>query len=182
MKAGTLTWLIVLGAATLFSGVAEAHERISKSDRLIHELLTARDDDDREDAAKKLGKIGNEDALEALDYAGKHDGNRGVRQDARRAAKKIRARLLAAELARRPVRKVVVRRPAKTVIVYEPVETVVVRRPRVVYRTVPWCGTGARVRMGRHRGYRRGGDYVSVRYRQGRRRHSGLSIGFGLSF
>ncbi|NQU76185.1 MAG: hypothetical protein HQ546_07735, partial [Planctomycetes bacterium] len=99
MKTTLLGWLTLLAAFTLLAVPASARadkNRLDKNvDRLINTLLTARDDDDREDAAKLLGKIGGPSALVALEYAAKSDEDRGVRKDARKAAEKIRARLLA---------------------------------------------------------------------------------------
>ena len=177
--------LTVLAAAPADAGRARHDKTYNRVDQMITQLLTARDDDDREDAAEVLGRIGaSSRVLDALKYAGAHDEDRGVRKDARQAAERVRGRILANELTCETIeRKVpVVRRPARTFVVpaprvvVRPRRVVVVRRPpryRPIHRFAPPRRLGPHGRVG-------------YRLRQschGRWRHGGgLSIGFSLGF
>ena len=55
----------------------------------IEQLRFAWDEDDREDAAKELGKIGDPRALPALRRAAAYDGDKGVRKKACKAIRRI---------------------------------------------------------------------------------------------
>ena len=189
----------VLLMAPMAAG-AHAREGLGKRDRLIRQLLTARDDDDREDAAKELGRIGGSRALEALEYAVEHDRDRGVRKKARKAAEKVRARIYAAELIdRRPGKvEVVVRRPPKVkVVVHRPPRVVVRHRPVIRRKTIVHHRLGGRRALTvRHRPMdRHCGSCRNDRVRHSRRRHdhsrrrghgarwqSGLAVRLNLSF
>lgn len=56
---------------------------------LIEQLRFAWDDDDREDAAEELGRIGDPRALPALRRAAAYDGDKGVRKKADKAIRRI---------------------------------------------------------------------------------------------
>ena len=187
-------WLAVLAVVMLAGPVAAGScydHGASKIDRLIQELLTAHDDDDREDAAEDLGKIGGRRALKALEYAAEYDEDRGVRKDARKAAKKIRARLVAAELIDHPDKTIVIDRRPRTVVIHRRPKTVVIhrrpkrvvihRRPkRVVIHRRPDVRRRAIVRHRlRSRRVVLSRRRATARFRQAR--HSGLKLSFGLS-
>ena len=103
MNGRTGVILAVLGAG-LFLMAAPAQikaddYRIDRTDALIQKLLTNRDDDDRQSAAKELGKIGDSQAvLTALEYASRHDEEKDVRREAEKAANRVRGRMLADQL------------------------------------------------------------------------------------
>ena len=178
-------WLAVLAVVMLAGPVAAGScydHGASKIDRLIQELLTAHDDDDREDAAEDLGKIGGRRALKALEYAAEYDEDRGVRKDARKAAKKIRARLVAAELIDHPDKTIVIDRRPRTVVIHRrPKRVVIHRRPkRVVIHRRPDVRRRAIVRHRlRSRRVVLSRRRATARFRQAR--HSGLKLSFGLS-
>jgi hypothetical protein len=58
-------------------------------EHLIAQLQFAWDDDDREDAAEELGKIGDPRAIPALQRAAARDGDKGVRKEALKAIRRI---------------------------------------------------------------------------------------------
>lgn len=70
--------------------ISYAGEFVDQVDYLISELLYDTDDDDREDAAKALGKIADPRALPALEQAAIYDDEDDVRSDARKAIRRIR--------------------------------------------------------------------------------------------
>jgi hypothetical protein len=76
---------VVVGPATVLAG----HRPYYSVDFLVNELLYARDDDDREDAAEDLGKIGDPRALPALQQAAIYDEEDDVRDEARKAIRRI---------------------------------------------------------------------------------------------
>jgi len=86
-----LLWWTVVGLTVtgLAAGPAAAKKRRS-IDALIAILQYAEDDDDREDAAEELGKLGDPRALAALEYAAVYDEEDDVREEAREAIKRIR--------------------------------------------------------------------------------------------
>ncbi len=105
-------------------------------DHLIGVLHYAPDDDDREDAAEDLGKVGDLRALPALEHAAIYDEEDDVRRDARRAIRRIHrlnppvVEVVATQPTTQPVR--VVQRvyvPSPRVTVVEPAPVYVVRRP-----------------------------------------------------
>jgi len=177
MKASKHQWFLMaamgLTLAVTSQAMAKSRPKQTKIDRLINELLVARDDDDREDAAEDLGKVGGAKALKALDYAAANDPDRGVRREAEKAAERIRARLLANKLTGCRPRVVVVEQPVVArqthVVVRPPVVILPHYRPARTIRVD--CGHRRRGRIIRHG---RGG-------RGGRGRFGGRS-GFGLSF
>lgn len=59
---------------------------------LVNQLRFAYDEDDREDAAKELGKIGDPSALPALRQAASCDPEKDVRKKVRKAIEKIERR------------------------------------------------------------------------------------------
>jgi HEAT repeat protein len=73
------------------AGRAEAAVHADKVARLIAQLESARDPDDREDAAEDLGDLGDPAALPALERAARCDRNKDVREEARDAIKAIYA-------------------------------------------------------------------------------------------
>ncbi len=103
MKAKATTWLILAAATTLMAiplqAQAKGRRQLTDGERMVRQLLNARDDDDREVAAKRLKKVGGRNALVALDFVTQYDRDRGVRRHARQAAKIIRRRNRAGELA-----------------------------------------------------------------------------------
>ena len=141
MKLTALTCLAVLTLTALaaepaLAGGVHTNTTYGRVEEMIVQLLTARDDDDREDAAEVLGRIASDPrALEALEYAAQRDRDGGVRKDARKAADRVRARILAANLTGGRIERevVIVERPPRTVVV--PAPSVV--HSRVVYR----CGS-----------------------------------------
>jgi hypothetical protein len=58
-------------------------------DYLVDQLRFAKDDDDREDAAEELGKIGDPRAIPALEQAAIYDDEDDVRDESRKALKRI---------------------------------------------------------------------------------------------
>ena len=60
-------------------------------DYLVDQLRFAKDDDDREDAAEELGKIGDARAIPFLEQAAIYDREDDVRDEARKALKRIYA-------------------------------------------------------------------------------------------
>ncbi len=96
MKPTTLTvFLSALFVLGLLASDAHAGSSHLSQDQAVRQLLSARDDDDREDAAKRLGDIGNVHALKALEFAASYDKEDDVRKAAGKAARKVRDRLLA---------------------------------------------------------------------------------------
>jgi hypothetical protein len=120
---------------------------VSPAEMWITTLLTDKDRGDRKDAAKKLGDFGGSRALTALEYAAANDKDHGVRKESQKAAERVRARILAAQLTA-PVTVAVQQQPAVTqqqsaeqpapeqpqpVVVQQPV---IVRQPVVVQEPV----------------------------------------------
>ena len=186
MNARKTFWFLLAAMALTLSvagrAQAKAEHRHTRVDRLITQLLVARDDDDREEAAEDLGRIGGAKALRALDYAAANDEDRGVRRDARKAAERIRARLLARQIIREDAPTVVIQQPTVVhrpqVVVQQP--RVVVRRPQVVVRPRIITLPHHRVRRVLRGGYshQRGGRGNRSRGRH----HSGFGLSFSLSF
>ena len=85
-----LTFLLPLPSAQAEHDRETAHK--DRVEYLIDELLHARDDDDREDAAEDLGKIGDTRALDALKHAAIYDDEDDVRDEASKAIKRIHRR------------------------------------------------------------------------------------------
>lgn len=82
---------LLLGVAVPGSALAGYHHYRGgyRVDCLINQLKFAWDDDDREEAAEELGKIGNLRALPALRRAAAYDEDKGVRKEAYRALRRI---------------------------------------------------------------------------------------------
>lgn len=112
---------------------------LTVEDRFITQLLTARDDDDREHAAKELGKIGSAKSVTALDYAAVNDDDGGVRKNARKAGEKVRNRLVAEQIIAAPPPQVIVQapRPAPVYVSPPPPPPPVIVEPAPVYVTPP---------------------------------------------
>ena len=91
--AASLTWLIALAiglAVPASSWASHHHYCCYNSVRcLIHQLRYTEDEDDREDAAEELGKIGDPRALPALRAAAAFDDEKDVRKEARKAIRRI---------------------------------------------------------------------------------------------
>ena len=88
----------------------ERHYVVPRTERLIDQLLYARDDDDREDAAKNLGKLKAREAVSALIRAMRNDAEDDVREEAAKALGKI-GTLEAIE----PLRRTILDDPSKKV-------------------------------------------------------------------
>ena len=133
---------VLLGTVALLGTVRAAWAEDRGGDYvsfLIRQLKVAPDDDDREDAAEELGKIGDPRALHALENAAIYDEEDDVREDAQKAVRRIqRARRIVVApaepvvLVTTPVvhREVIVRWPVIEVV--RPVH--VMRRTVRVYR------------------------------------------------
>lgn len=197
-------WTIAMALLLASTGFASAGQnRKAHRDGLeywIDQLLYASDDDDREDAAEKLAKIGDTDALAALRKAAIYDKEDDVRDEARKAIKRIEEQACqrkghrTAE-AHRPNRTVVVREPARRVVVRKPARTVVVKRPeskviiRQPVRKVVVRETPRKViirRPARTVIIRDGGYWGRPHHRWGGHRQArcggGVNIGFRFSF
>ena len=170
MNARATKWMMIAATGAMLAFATETQAKphrgevrsvnrsVDRIGRLITVLLTARDDDDREDAAERLGHIGGAKALGALNYAAQYDRDRGVRHKARKAAEQIRARLLAARRRLAPR----VRRPR--------IMPLPIRRPMRVIR--PWRPSPPRYRPIRRSQH---GGRVGVSYRTG---HWGFRVSF----
>jgi HEAT repeat protein len=161
MNANTITRSVTLTAALLLSPLVATswagEPRYYNVEFLINELLYARDDDDREDAAEDLGKLGDPRALSALQQAALYDEEDDVRDEARKAIKRINR---ATAVVQQPATVVVepqpvtVVRPAPVVVTPPPVvyaapAPVIVAPPRV------FCAPRIHRRVVVHRFYRR---------------------------
>ena len=73
-------------------GYAAHHVAGDRVDRLIRQLRWGGDNDDRKDAAKELGRLGDPRALSSLEEAAVYDGDKGVRKEAGKAAREIHGR------------------------------------------------------------------------------------------
>ena len=203
MKLTALTCLAVLTLTALaaepaLAGGVHTNTTYGRVEEMIVQLLTARDDDDREDAAEVLGRIASDPrALEALEYAAQRDRDGGVRKDARKAADRVRARILAANLTGGRIERevVIVERPPRTVVV--PAPSVV--HSRVVFQCRPPRARGVAVvrppqrfgrvynlgrpqRFGRLHQPGRTQRLGRVQRRAHSRRGGGLSISLSLAF
>jgi len=89
-QGGLWPWAL-LCAALAGPAVAAAQPPQDRVDYLIGTLLYAHDDDDREDAAEDLGRIGDPRAIPALEKAAAYDKDGGVRKEAYKALRWIRA-------------------------------------------------------------------------------------------
>lgn len=127
---------------------------LDRVDYLINELLYARDDDDREDAAEDLGKLRDPRALPALQQAAIYDDEDDVRDEARKAIRRIEERSVVVAVAppvvvEQPVQVVrpvpVVVRPAPVIVTPPPV--VVTPQPVVVHRPVAYVRPAPVVRV-----------------------------------
>jgi len=88
----------------------ERYYAVPRSERLIDQLLYARDDDRREDAAEDLGKLRAREAVDALIRAMRNDAEDDVREEAAKALGKI-----AALEAMEPLRRTLFDDPSKKV-------------------------------------------------------------------
>ncbi len=86
--------LIIIGLAVPAQSWARGvyRDRGYPDSSLVNQLRFAYDEDDREDAAKELGKIGDPRALPALRQAASYDLEKDVRKKARKAIEKIERR------------------------------------------------------------------------------------------
>ncbi len=83
--------LLALGLALVWPVVGWAQPPYrDRVDYLIETLLYAHDDDDREDAAEDLGRIGDARAIPALERAASYDPEDDVREEAFKALRRIR--------------------------------------------------------------------------------------------
>ncbi len=88
VRGSVLLFVVVLATPSWLAAQTPVRDRV---DYLIDTLLYAPDDDDREDAAEELGKIGDSRALAALERAAAYDNDGGVRKDAYKAIRRIRS-------------------------------------------------------------------------------------------
>ena len=136
-----ISWMVAGAAAALLlapAPVVAGRPRVYDVDFLVQELLYARDDDDREDAAEDLGRIGDARALPALRHAALYDEEDDVRDEARDAIRRLSRPVVAVA----PATRVTVVQPAPTVYVPPRPVVVATRRvyiappPEVVHRAV----------------------------------------------
>ena len=171
--------LALPAAAKADDAVVQTRVIQTVEDSLIYQLLTADDDDDREEAAEKLGKIGTARSLEALDYAAQNDEEDDVRKDARKAAEKVRGRVLAGQIIEQeqPRIEVEVQRPTQRIIVQAPPRIIIEQAPPpvIIYRDP--APRRVIVLPPRHHYY----YYQQRPYYHHRGHRGGLSIGFSYS-
>jgi hypothetical protein len=88
LKTNILAAVAGLGVLAFANTVRADHEATYVGS-LIYQLQNAYDEDDREDAAEDLGKLGDPAALPALQSAALYDRDDDVREEAREAIERI---------------------------------------------------------------------------------------------